>query len=94
MNENIINMIRKYTEMWKQLVMQTLKPYDQVLRKDLGSYDIKDAPKPIEYKIRETSYMVPAQKSPIGEKIAEQSILEQAKFMKSHSQQQSPADAL
>lgn len=84
--------------MWKQLVFNTLKPYEELTRKDLGSYEIAVEPRPLEYRIRQTSNSTPTQSSSADVKITNQNILEyimeEAKFMRSQSQPQSPVDAL
>lgn len=86
--------INKYADQWKEFVLTTIKPYEDTCAKDLGSYDVQVELKPIEYRIKQTACIAPLEKSPLGEKMAEDTLAEEAKFMKSHTQQQQTADAL
>lgn len=88
-NESIIQTIKNYTELWKEVANNVMKPYDESCSKDLGSYQIELPQSTVEYKIRQMSFIAPQPKNIISEVIDEE-----AKFMKSSTSSSGHADSL
>jgi hypothetical protein len=70
-NENIIQTIKNYKLLWTKVAIDIIKPYDECCLKDLGSYQIEVIQVPVEYKIRQMSFITPQSKTAITEIIDE-----------------------